>query len=403
MDKTSKKDFIIRICCFIAAFCLWIFVSNESNPIKTVTVKNVKIELINSESILQNKLIVQANQELSINLVVKGSSNKVFDLKSDNFEVVADLGAYALKKGSNMVPVEIKDSPSDVTIVKDDKFWIDIEIDEYKEKNFKIKTDKINIKQKDGLFINEPIIKPLEAKVSGPSMYMLNVDGVYAIGDINDFKTASENDLRLIAVDKKGNEIKEVSVNPKYARVTISSSKIKTVPIKINTEGTLPKVYIIDEAYPSPGNVQITGGDSELEKITSISTEPINIGNLSGTNTVDVKLIIPPKISIINPDQKITAVINIQKLIQKDFSVKIKTINISSEYEVALLNEDLNVTLSGSETKTNSLVNNDINCFVDFTGLKPGEYTLPISIVVPTGITVNSKSIDKVSVVIKKK
>lgn len=403
MDKTSKKDFIIRICCFIAAFCLWIFVSNESNPIKTVTVKNVKIELINSESILQNKLIVQANQELSINLVVKGLSNKVFDLKSDNFELVADLGAYALRKGSNMVPVEIKDSPSDVTIVKDDKFWVDIEIDEYKETNFNIKTDKINIKQKDGLFINEPIIKPLEAKVSGPSMYMSKVEGISAIGDINDFKTASENDLRLIAVDKKGNEIKEVNINPKYARVTVSSSKIKTVPIKINTVGTLPKAYIIEDSYPSPGNIQITGGDSELEKITSISTEPINIENLSGTNTVDVKLIVPPKISIINSEQKITAVINILKLVQKDFSIKIKTINISSEYEVVLQNEDLSVTLSASETKTNSLVNNDINCFVDLTGLKPGEYTLPINIVVPTGITVNSKSSDKVSVIIKKK
>lgn len=402
MGEVGKKDFIIKICCLIASFCLWIYISIINNPIKTVVVKNIQVELVNTDTIKASQLIVSPNQDLTVNLTVKCNANKIIDLKAGNFKITADLNYYAVKKGENRIPVQVVDSPQGVSVVKDENLWVDVDVDSLESKIFPIQS-KLEGKPQEGMYLNNPTINPSEAEVSGPSSYLSKVEKVIVFGNVNNFTSSNVVSLPLMAVDKSGNEIKEVSLTPKSANVTLVMSKIKTVPIKVELQGTVAHDYILDSIENSMENVQITGDDSVLNNITSISTEGINIDNLSENKEVDTKIVLPPGILLVNSKDSVNVKINVDKVESKIISCDIKAINLDNNYNYSFETNTINITISGGSKKLSNITDKDISANVDLKNYGEGTVKLPINISVPPEFVVTSKSLDETMVTISKK
>ncbi len=213
MEKKRKKIIFIRICCVFASFCLWLYISNWENPIRTDTIKNIPVKLVNTDSLVQDNLILTPNQEFFTNLSVRGTDLDLSRIKASDFNVIADMSLYVLRKGDNKIPVEISSFPNNVNIENTNNMYVDVQLDDILNKTVPIKIKYENASKKEYDNFDETTI-PSEAIVTGPSKLVSNVTKVLAVVNFVNSKPsiqyeATDSDSKVISGVKTENIIEK--------------------------------------------------------------------------------------------------------------------------------------------------------------------------------------------------
>ena len=111
MERKSKKEqFIIKACCAIAAFILWLYIYNVENPIKERNI-TVSVKVVNQDLLANSKLAPVIDSDLTLKINIKGNVSDIYSIEPGKIELQADLNALALKKGENKIPVTVKNCP----------------------------------------------------------------------------------------------------------------------------------------------------------------------------------------------------------------------------------------------------------------------------------------------------
>ena len=91
----NKQKVIVQLVCILLSLCLWIYVTNIKNPIKSYELKNVPVEILNSNSLQDSGLALVPNQNFYVNLKIegntlttKGDSNNSDDVRIDKSKVI---------------------------------------------------------------------------------------------------------------------------------------------------------------------------------------------------------------------------------------------------------------------------------------------------------------------------
>lgn len=153
------------------------------------------------------------------------------------------------------IPLEFKNIPAGLEMV-----------------NHSVKVVSLNIKGQERFIKN---IKPSEIGVyidlskakKGESIYYINKDNIKL--------------PRAIAV---------TNITPSYVKVITEETVTKTVKIKPVILGTPEKGFYVESVDVMPETVVIEGVSSEIRKVNSIKTEPLDITGLSGTFTQNLRL-----------------------------------------------------------------------------------------------------------------
>ncbi|KEI08764.1 membrane protein [Clostridium sp. K25] len=401
MDKQSQqKTLIIKICCVIAAFILWLYTSNDGNTIKTNKISNIPVEIINSDYLKQSGFVLSPNQDFTTTLKITGKPADVYAVKPENFKLQVDLSVYALKKGDNKVPITIVNKPnSNVSIKNYNSMWVNIKVDNYKEKNVPIEV-MINGSIRQGTN-NKPILKIDKAVISGAEEYVNLVVKAVAFLKEKDVNNEIDRVVSLKAIDKDYKEINEVSINPKRVKVFIPVNKVKQVAINIKTIGSLPKDYTLQGLKVLGNKVTITGNAKALSQIEKIDTEPVNLNNLTTeSSTIKVKLVVPEGIKIDSNIDTVDVEVKLDKLSQHNITGNLEINNLSSGLTAKLDRTTISLVISGGRNTINELISKGIKCYVNLNGLGKGEHKVPINIDVPKKVNIVSQSHKFVKVII---
>lgn len=392
MVQKSKKQLVIKIGCVIAAFILWLYTSNEDIN-KVYKISNIPIEVINEDYLMQSGLIISPNQEFTTSLKVTGKPSEVYSAKPSQFRLVADLSVYALKRGENRIPITIVKRPgNNINIINDNNMWISVKVDKYVEKNVPVEV-KLDGDFKEGFFSGEPIIKNKNALISGAEEYVSTVKKAVAEVKLDKPNKNIETSVPLKAVDKSGEEVKEVVVKPKLLEVGIPIQKTKQVGITIKTTGKVSSDYILKEIKLSKEKIKITGDPKDLIGIKSLETETIDLSTVKDERVnIKTKLVIPENVKIIDGDQFINAQVSLDKIIQKNITTNIEIKNLAANVSVKLDKDTISLVVSGGTTSINQLGDKKIKCYINLEALKTGDYTTPITIELPQGISIISQS-----------
>ncbi|MCY6957414.1 CdaR family protein [Clostridium brassicae] len=403
MVKKSRQQLIIKICCFIAAFVLWLYTSNDEATSKTYKISNIAVEIVNEDVLTQSGLTLSPNQNFTTSLKITGMPSELYSVKADEFKITADVGAYALKKGSNRIPINIVKRPNkNINIINDGSMWMTIQVDDYVEKSFQVKS-RFNGDSKNGFYKEPPIITPDNVVVSGAKQYVDKVDGVFAEIKIDNSDKNINMLAPLKALDKTGREIPEVQISPKFVDVVVPIQKTKQVGLNIKTKGKLKSGLTLKAIKPKYDKVVITGDPKDLVAIEKIDTEPIDLSHITPDKSyVKLNLIIPSGIKLIKEEQSISAQVVLDTTTEKNIGLKIEVKNVKKGFIAKLDNYNLSLKISGTKTLVDSIKNSDIQCFVNLESLEEGEYTIPVNIKLPSGINKVSQSIEFAKVVISK-
>ncbi|KEI11736.1 membrane protein [Clostridium novyi B str. ATCC 27606] len=401
MDKQSQqKTLIIKICCVIAAFILWLYTSNDGNTIKTNKISNIPVEIINSDYLKQSGFVLSPNQDFTTTLKITGKPADVYAVKPENFKLQVDLSVYALKKGDNKVPITIVNKPnSNVSIKNYNSMWVNIKVDNYKEKTVPIEV-MINGSIRQGTN-NKPILKIDKAVISGAEEYVNLVVKAVAFLKEKDVNNEINRVVSLKAIDKDYKEINEVSINPKRVKVLIPVNKVKQVAINIKTIGSLPKDYILQGLKVLGNKITITGNAKVLSQIEKIDTEPVNLNNLTTENsTIKVKLVVPEGIKIDSNIDTVDVEVKLDKLSQHNITGNLEINNLSSGLTAKLDRTTISLVISGGRNTINELISKGIKCYVNLNELGKGEHKVPVNIDVPKKVNIVSQSHKFVKVII---
>lgn len=399
-EKSKRQQVIIKICCVIASFVLWLYIFNVENPVRERKLV-VPVQVVNKDILAQSKLVPVGEENVNITLDVRGNASDIYSVKPDDFKLESDLSAYVVKKGENRIPVQIKKTPENIRIVNSENLWVSINLDEIIQKNVSVKV-LLEGKVKEGFYAEEPIVRTENVQITGPQEATNSVKRVIARCNIKDASKDINIAASLKAEDSSGNVVRDVSIKPDSLQVIIPIKNIKSVPINVKTQGDLVNGGILKSVVPSPERIGISGEEGILSSISALDTEVIDLSKLGDKDTVEAKIIVPKGITLINSNGIVKAKINYDKGTQKTLSLDIKTINVGNNYNITMDDDKATVIISGLESDINNLKVEGLSCFVDLNNLAEGQYEVPVTINVPKGISKVSQQPTTVKVTIKK-
>ena len=396
----NKQKVIVQLVCLLLSLGLWIYVTNIENPIKSYELSRVPVEIKNSDSLKDAGLALSPNQDFYVNLKIEGNSQDLFSIDKSDFTISVDLSEFVLKKGENKIAVSIQESPSTVKIKNSTGLTITVNTEEYATKEVPVKS-KIDVISKSSYYVATPVFNPENIIVSGPESLVNRVTKVIAEGEeSNAVKTIVKNYI-ITPVDENDKEVTGVQLSQKWAEATIEINEGKTVPIKINTTGTLPSGLKLKSITSNTTQVGITGPQSILNSITEIGTEVINLSEIKDTTNIEVALGIPEGILIHNGENSVVVNITVEKPQTKEFTIDYSMIGAQSGITVVPDTNKVTIKVWGFEDVLASITEANFTAELDVSEYaEAGEFTKSptVNLVGVDNVTIDSVSEVKLTV-----
>ncbi|WP_315118684.1 CdaR family protein [uncultured Clostridium sp.] len=397
-EKSRKQQAIVKICCVIAAFGLWLYITSVMNPIKTYK-KNIPVTIVNEEGLEQFKLSLLPDQKPYVSLTLRGSINDIYSITEEQFKVVVDLNAYVLKKGENNIPVQIQSSPDNINIMNSDNLWATVSLDDLIEKTVPLRINTLG-NVKEGYYPLDVTSSIKEVTVKGAAKFVNSVDRGEVKCDLSNAYRDISMVLPIEALDKDGNVVNHVNIKPVATEIKVPIRRVKTVNVNVKTSGQLGEDKLLDKIAVTPEKVDITGDENILNSIDYLDTENIDLSSITG-NEVTAKLILPKGVELVKKDTVVKVKIYSNAIIDKEVSLAIKTMNLESNHTMEMDKDKITIVISGLHDVINNIKSEDIECYVDLLSLKEGQHNLPVKVNLPSGLNIISINPNTINVTIK--
>lgn len=400
MEEKIKHQWLVMLCALIAAFSLWFYTTNLGNVIKTRDIV-VSVEMENQDALTKSGLVMLPDQNLTINLKIRGKAPGIYAVDAKQFKVVMDMNEYVLKKGLNPIPVTVSNKPADIDILNDEVLKADIELDKLNSKNVPVEFVQEGT-PKAGYYPAKAILKPTDVLVSGPDKYVSTVKSVIVNGSIKN----AEGDVNLSispqAVDDGGKPVSNIKFNVDVIDVIVPMKKSKSVGINIKTKNNIGKDVFLKSIEAENPQVTIISKDN-MDNITSLDTEAIDLSGINESKTIDAKLIVPNGVEL-SGDSIAKIKIQIEKSTQKNLSIDIQNKNLNKDCDLTLETPKASIIVSGAESIINDLKPEDVTAVIDLNSLDEGTYSVPLTVSTKLkGVNIISSSPQVVKATVTKK
>ncbi|HDK7168438.1 hypothetical protein EXQ31_15480 [Clostridium botulinum] len=425
MGKKSKtENIIVKICCIIASFALWLYIFNIENPIKEQKI-TVPVNIVNKESMNELELALMPKEVNTVTLIIKGNVKDIYSVKAEDFKVEADLNSFGLKKGENKIPVKVKKSPGSIKIVNEENLWTKITLDKLKSKTVPIKI-KVTGTPKDGYAALNPIIKEETATIYGTETYINKVKEVVGKCNIEGKSSEIKTNISLQAKTYDGDIINEVSVEPSKVYVKIPLTRIKRIPVNMRLSEDISNNKNIESITPLQSEVEISGEEEVIQNIKYIDTEMININSIKiGQENIESNLVVPKGVILVSGNNTIKLKVKFKviedkkedeknkdkdkeenkedKIIEKKATKDINIINEPKDKEVLLSQSNVTINMKGNKDVIDKINVDNIKCYVDLKNVSLGENIVKVIVDMGDNKIDYSVNLDSIKVTVKEK
>ena len=384
MKSLKNRNSALKIFSLIFAIFLWSYVRSEVDPERTITFRSVPVRYENMAEIKSNNLTIISPEEAKVDVTLKGKQSNISKLKRENVIASVDLSGYYA--GEYNIPIKIQVDANNILVDKKEPETIAFKIDENITKTMTADIKTIG-KLKENYVLGN-IKQQEEIEVVGPKTFVDSIDKLVALVDVSKKSESTVVSAPIIAYDKEGEIIEEVSTNPKSIDIEIPILKTETVPVKLNVVGNIPDGIDEKQFSVEPNSITIKGNSALIKKITEIETEEISVDKLlSGQVPIEVKL--PEGIALVDKDIRFVASAYPIEIDEQTIEIPLEDIkakNLSENLEIDFVDNKKNIKISllpKDPLSERVLSKEDVYASVDFTNLEEGEHELELDISVP--------------------
>ena len=291
MNYFLGRNLLPKLLAVLVALILWVFVMNEQNPPVEGT---FQVSLTNRN--LSGKLVVMEAPE-TVRVKVRGLRNAIAGAAGRNFQAYVDLKGLA--PGQYNLPVLVQLPPGyELVEVVPDK--VDIILEAVQSRQFPVEP-RLTGPIVGQMTLGKVEITPKVVTITGPQSILDSIGKVLAPVEIRDRTPAFAQDAKLFIAGIDGNELKTLKVEPtqvKVSGVLEPGTITKTVDVKTVLTGNLPEGVLLRRVFTEPAKVELRGPKEILDRLTTVSTEPVPLAGITKDVTREVPLQLQPGITV---------------------------------------------------------------------------------------------------------
>ena len=408
-NRFFQNNLSLKIISVVIAVILWMYAVNELDPESTKPIYDVPVTIIHEDTLNERQLTLAEKPIDSITIRIRGLASDIRKVNTANLKAVLDLGNIDWT-GTRQVELNVEGLlPREVKLDKIPE--IPLTVNKITSKNIPVEVDKEALgNAAEGYYVHSPSVEPETITIYGAqSLVDSVVQGIIEVKLNNDESTIEQSlPIKLVDAAKHTVSSEYLSLRQESAMVRIPIYPVRELTVEANVTGVPANGFVVDGVEVKPKKLTVNGSSSVIEKLESMTTEAVNIQN--ATEDVQVTANINKVDGVyLNPGQsyKANVVVHIRETtVSKNLVLnQIELKNVPEGFRAETVGAAVSVQMKGPYTIVNPLTEQNLTPYVDFSqldigdeGFLPGQYELPLSITVPEGVEVVSKSAENVTV-----
>lgn len=321
MRNKLTRNWGLKLGSFLVALLIWLVVTNISDPVGTVTVNNVKVNIQNADLITGNGQVYEVLDDSdSIGTVVISAKRSILDsLSENNVVAIADVNDLT---SINTIPIRLSTNKDNDKLesIRGSIDKVKLNIEEKTSKTLQIRTATTGT-VREGYILGESSLDQNLIEISGPESIISQVKRAAVTVNVSGFTNSigTDSEIRLYDEDDRVVSSQSIDKSISKVRVTVEILETKTVPINWNVSGTPARGYqATGEITAGKNNVLIAGRSKTIANIESIDIPETELDITGATENLEKIIDIRDYL----PDGVIIAEENFQGRINVEVSVE---------------------------------------------------------------------------------
>lgn len=403
MKKRLKNNFGLKILAFLFAFLLWILVVNIDDPIKTKTFEDITVVVEHEEYITtkdQKTYQILDNTQV-VDVTVSARRSQLNKISEEDIIATADMRELYL---DSLVPIDVTIQDHSYESAEANPRNMRVQIENNASVTFPI-TAVTTGTLRDGYVIGDVTADPERVTLNGPESVIERISKVVAEVDVSGMSQDASLESVLTLYDAENNVIDQSLLGNNLGKIGVSVNvelyRTKSVSVKVDTSLlTAAEGYSLAEVTYSPKEIQIAATKEILAEIDEISipAEALEGEKISQKTEriIDITEYLPENVKLVDETGgSILVTVSVEKDGTKNFNLPVGSIsvknlnsNLTMTYDVT---DDVEIHVRGPRSVLNSY-SIDSGATIDLGEYKEeGTYTVPISLELPKGCTLESE------------
>ncbi len=397
MKEKLTNNIVLKIASVLFAIAVWLIVLNINDPVKTVSVSEIPVEIINDEAITSLGKSYSVKSGLLCTISISGPRSIVDMLNPDDFTAVADIKDLSL---TNSVPIEVElkknTYKSKVDIIV--KTTLKLDIEDIIEKEYEIKPQYYGVTESNYV-VTGTSLETSVVVIKAPRSQMEKIKSVVTVVDItgknDDF--SSNTSIKLLDINNKEIVTAGTEIELEFGKVNSTTTVLYKKPISIMC--SLPERIDYDTLISgydlSADSIEVVGRKNVLDTIESIEL-PIVLDEYMDvdegfTLAFNIDSMLPEGVYKYTDMEEISVNVFINKQADRIITTNAKNISISNipdGLEASLVTKgDISYRIRGLMELINNIDVDDIILKVDVGELTEGTHSLAVDFTLPDGIS----------------
>ncbi len=388
MKRKLTNNIILKLLSLVLAIIIWIIIVNIADPVKSRTIPDVPVRVLNENIIKQTGKVYEIVNGKEVDVIVRGKKGIVDSLKASDITVTADIQNLSIV---NSIALDVECprlTAAGGTIELSKVKSMSVVLEDVKSEPKVVKATIVG-KVAEGFYTSEEYIqvKPSMIQVTAAESVFDQIATIEVEVDVDKRTDDFYPSLVPKAYDAEGKEIESKNLSFSVDTVSVSVNVLitKTVPVEVNIIGEVASGYFIKEHIYEPKEILVAGPERLLDKFDKLKVD-VNVQGMaiSGEKEVSIKDYLPNGIVIADSNIKIVNTFVIEEYQEKeivfttsDIQVIGKTAAMRVGYTAPSTVYKINV-LAAKEELDNITIDN-IKPSIDITNLAYGTYELPIT------------------------
>lgn len=358
----------------LASVTIWLYVSYIENPDITVTVRGVKVEVLNQEYVTDHGLVITAIDADTVTLKFTGRRNIVTQLSNKNIAASIDLseintkGVYQLDYVV-IYPLDI--NPATFTTTKSSAY-IAVTVDDLAKKEIPVR-GSFDGGVAEG-YQAEPIeLTPSTITVSGPQEVLATIAYAWVPVHRENISKTVEEELPFTLMDENGHEIlsDKLTFSQDSIKVVIPVVMIKEIPLVVNLTPGAGANSTNAICTVTPSTISVSGDAETLNELNQIVLGTIDLSRFLQSTTEDFQIVLPNNTTNLTGLTTAKVTVDITGLDSVHLSAdNIQVTNITAGYSADVITKSLDIVLRGQADELEKVSPSNIRIIVDLTEYK---------------------------------
>jgi len=399
MKRKLTNNLTFKILSVVFAVILWLTVMNIEDPNKTVTVRGIKVQVLNETELTGNAQVYEIKSGSLCDVMVTGPRSIVDSLSSEDFVATAD---FTELSQTNAIPIKVtlsdeKAKYENKLTITQNTYTMKINVEKVISKEYVIEV-VLNGQIADKHQMGDYETSIDTVTITGPESIIASIEEVKAIADISKLGDNLDVTVGFSLYNTSGELLEytdeDITLSHDSVRITAEMYDIKEVPVIYEIQTGIFAEYIINGSSINKPNVKVWGKEKDIKGLSQIviPQELLDMENISESDTFVIKIseLLPNGVNASSGYEKVTITVDRSKIKTKKFTISLEDVmikKIPDGYEASITDTgNITVTLKGADKIVDTITVESLLPYVDLTGAVIGTNPFAVHLTLPDGI-----------------